>query len=147
MGYLSWFQVHGEKHKAIMNTLTKLSDEEVIAYFKFENMIEKEPDFCPLYKENKKCHDMKELNCYLCACPNFRFNDKGFQQVENKTLYSTCNINSKDGSQYIMEDAIHQDCSGCGVPHHEAYIKKIFKRNWFEVMEEVLPKKINHEYL
>ena len=140
MSYSSWFQAHGEKHKAIMDKLTHLSDEEVITYFRFENMVEREPDFCPLYKENKKCHDIKELNCYLCACPNFRFDDNGFKEVENKTLYSTCNIESKDGSQYISDDAIHQNCAGCGVPHHEAYIKKGFDRDWFEVMKEVLPK-------
>jgi len=137
MSYSSWFQTHGKKHKAIMDTLTELSDEEVIAYFKFENMVKKEPDFCPLYKDNKKCHDMKELNCYLCACPNFRFDDEGFKKVEEKTLYSTCDIASKDGSQYIGEDAIHQNCAGCLVPHHEAYIKKVFSRDWFEVMKKV----------
>ena len=51
----------------------KLEDkttDEVIEYFKFENMVKNEPDFCPLYKDNKKCHDMEDLNCYLCACPN-----------------------------------------------------------------------------
>jgi len=122
-----------------MAKLTELSDEEVIRYFRFENMVENEPDFCPLYADNKKCHDMKALNCYLCACPNFRFNDKGFKKIEEKTLYSTCNIDSKDGSQYISEDAIHQNCAGCGVPHQEAYIKKMFDRDWFEVMKDVLP--------
>ena len=139
MSYINWFQTHGEKHKAIMDKLTQLSDDEVIEYFRFENMLEKEPDFCPLYKDNKKCHDMKELNCYLCACPNFRFDDNGFKKVEEKTLYSTCDIESKDGSQYFTDDAIHQNCSGCLVPHHEAYIKKIFDRDWFKIMESVLP--------
>ena len=139
MSYINWFQTHGEKHKSIMAKLTKLSDDEVIAYFRFENMVEKEPDFCPLYKDNKKCHDMKELNCYLCACPNFRFDDEGFKKVEEKTLYSTCNIESKDGSQYFTDDAIHQNCSGCLVPHHETYIKKIFDRDWFKIMKNVLP--------
>ena len=137
MSYISWFQTHGEKHKAIMDKLTDLSDDEVIAYFQFENMVENEQDFCPLYKDNKKCHDMKELNCYLCACPNFRFNDNGFKKVGEKTLYSTCDIESKDGSQYFTDDAIHQNCSGCLVPHHEAYIKKIFSRDWFKIMKEV----------
>jgi len=141
MDYLSWFQAHREKHKAIMEKLTKLSDAEVISYFKFENMVEQELDFCPLYKENKKCHDMKELNCYLCACPNFRFDDDGLKKREDKALYSICNINSKDGGQYILTDAIHQDCSKCGVPHYEAYIQKIFSRDWFEMMEKVLPQK------
>ena len=143
MGYLSWFQAHGKKHKAIMDKLIELSDEKVIAYFRFENMVKIEPHFCPLYKENKKCHDMKELNCYLCACPNFRFDDEGFKKVEKKTLYSTCDIDSKDGSQYISEDAIHQNCAGCLVPHYEAYIVKVFNRDWFEMMKEVLPKKFS----
>ena len=137
MSYVSWYQGHGEKHKAIMDKLTHLSDDEVIAYFRFENMVKKEPDFCLLYKEEKKCHDMEGLNCYLCACPNFRFDDDGFKTVEDKTLYSTCSIDSKDGAQFISDDAIHQDCSGCLVPHHEAYIKKVFSRDWFKIMKEV----------
>jgi len=141
MSYSTWFQTHGEKHRAIMDKLSTLSDEEVITYFRFDNMVKNEPYFCPLYKDNKKCHDMPELNCYLCACPNFRFKDEGFKQIENKTLFSTCDIDSKDGSQYINDDAIHQNCAGCLVPHHEAYIKKVFKRDWFEVMKEVKRKR------
>jgi len=137
MSYSTWFQAHGEKHKAIMDKLHTLSDEEVITYFRFDNMVKNEPDFCPLYKDNKKCHDMPELNCYLCACPNFRFKNKGFKQIDNKTLFSICDIDSKDGSQYISDDAIHQNCAGCLVPHHEAYIKKVFKRDWFEMMLKV----------
>ena len=135
MSYKSWFQEHGDKHQAIMAKLTHLSDNKVIDYFKFENMVKNEPNFCPLYKDNQKCHDMENLNCYLCACPNFRFDDEGFEKIEEKTLYSTCDIDSKDGSQYMSEDAIHQNCEGCGVPHHETYIRKVFKRDWFEVMK------------
>lgn len=120
-----------------MAKLTHLSDTEVIHYFRFENMVENEPDFCPLYKENKKCHNMQELNCYLCACPNFRFNDKGFKEVEGKSLKSYCDIDSKDGDIFIGEDAIHQNCTECTVPHHEAYIKKLFSRDWFKTMKNV----------
>ena len=67
MSYSSWFEAHGQKHKIIMKKLADLSDEEVITYFRFENMVEKEPDFCLLYKDHKKCHEMEVLNCYLCA--------------------------------------------------------------------------------
>ncbi len=138
MSYSSWFQAHGEKHKKIIEKLTHLSDDELIEYFRFDNMVKNEPDFCPLYAKNKKCHDNKELNCYFCACPNFRFKDDGFeQQEEERTLFSTCGINSKDGSQYISDDAIHQNCAGCFVPHSESYIKKYFTRDWFEAMSKV----------
>ncbi len=137
MTYNEWFEKHATRHQNIMEKLKDLSDEEVIKYFRFDNMVKNEPDFCPLYKENKKCHDYEKLNCYLCACPNFRFKDEGFKKVEDKTLYSYCNIDSKDGAQYEGEDYIHQNCAGCLVPHKEAYIKKHFSRDWKEIMKDV----------
>lgn len=137
MSYSSWFQAHGKKHKKIIDKLSHLKDEELIKYFRFTNMVQNEIDFCPLYAQNKKCHDNTELNCYFCACPNFRFEDDGIEIIEEKTLFSICSIKSKDGSQYISEDAIHQNCAGCFVPHSETYIKKHFTRNWFEAMKQV----------
>lgn len=140
MSYSTWFTTHSKKHQEIMKKLTSLSDDEVIKYFRFENMVEKEPDFCPLYKDNKKCHEIALLNCYLCACPNFRFDDEGISKKEDKTLYSICNIHSKDGDTFETETAIHQNCSGCLIPHQESYIKKFFSRDWLEIMKEVKPK-------
>ena len=137
MRYKDWFEAHGRKHAAIMQKLTHLSDEEVVAYFRFENMRINEPDFCPLYAENKKCHEMEDLNCYLCACPNFRFDDEGFEEVEGRCLKSYCAVDSKDGDRFLTDDAVHQNCSGCTIPHHEAYIKKHFDRDWFEIMKKV----------
>lgn len=137
MSYKKWFDAHAAKHAAIMAKLEHLSDEEVIKYFRFENMVQHEPEFCPLYAENKKCHDTAELNCYLCACPNFRFNDAGFATEEGKTLYSTCSIESPDGDRYVSDKAIHQNCAGCIVPHRESYIKKVFDRDWRKIMQEV----------
>ena len=136
MSYKNWFQEHAKKHKEIMSRLDSLSDDEVIKYFRFENMVEKEPHFCPLYIEKKKCHDIELLNCYLCACPNFRFDDDGFEKKEEKTTYSKCNINSKDGDIFETDDAMHQDCSSCHIPHQELYIKKFFSRDWLEIMKE-----------
>lgn len=137
MSYRKWFDAHATKHAAIMEKLTHQSDEEVIEYFRFENMVKNESDFCSLYAENKKCHDTADLNCYLCACPNFRFNDQGFTSEGEKTLFSTCSIESPDGDRYISESAIHQNCAGCIVPHRESYIKKVFDRNWLKIMKEV----------
>jgi Zn-finger protein len=133
VSYSSWVKKHGLKHKEIMERLKDLSDDEVIEYFRFENMVEKEPNFCPLYAKNKKCHDIENLNCYLCACPNFRFNDSGFEKIEDKTLFSYCSIDSKNGKKAISKSAIHQDCSDCLIPHREDFIKKVFNRDWFEI--------------
>lgn len=137
MTYSEWFEAHANKHAKILEKLKDLSDDEVIDYFVFENMVEKENDFCVLYKESKKCHDTPYLNCYFCACPNFRFDEEGISQQEEKTVYSYCDIDSKDGAQFIGEDYIHQNCSGCLVPHKRSYIKKNFTRNWREVMKNV----------
>ena len=137
MSYQLWFQKHGEKHRNILNKLEHLSDDELIHYFRFDNMVKSEPDFCPLYKDNKRCHDNLALNCYFCACPNFRFDDQGFEEIGKQKLFSFCSIDSKDGDQYKSEDSIHQNCAGCFVPHSEAYIKKHFTRNWFEAMQNV----------
>ncbi len=131
MTYQEWLELQGQKHKKIIEKLSHFSDDELIEYFFFDNMVEKEPDFCPLYKDNKKCHDMEELNCYLCGCPNFRLTSG------EEKLKSYCDIDSKDGAQYISDTAIHQNCSGCLVPHRKSYIKKHFSRDWFSIMNKV----------
>ncbi len=136
MSYSSWFDSHASKHKIIVDKLQRLSYSkgQIIDYFDFDNMLKHEPDFCPLYKDNKKCHDMESLNCYLCACPNFRFDDKGIKQIEKNTQYSFCDIESKDGRQGVYGDKIHQDCSTCKVPHHRTYVEKHFEYDWKKAM-------------
>ena len=135
MSYESWFNQFATKHKAIVNKLVKkgLSNEEIIEYFDFDNMVKEENDFCPLYKENKKCHNMKELNCYLCACPNFRFNDEGITTYNDKKILSQCNINN--GEKLFGGGGIHQDCSRCTVPHHKSYVRKNFNLDWKKIMQ------------
>lgn len=132
MSYKSWFDEHAAQHKKIVAKLVACGNdkEQIIEYFDFDNMVKNEPGFCPLYADNKKCHDMESLNCYLCACPNFRFDDKGIKKVGENTQYSFCDIESKDGRQGVYGDKIHQDCSKCGVPHHKAYVKKNFDLDW-----------------
>ena len=137
MTYLEWFESHAEKHETIMQTLTQLNDDEVIDYFMYANMQEKHPDFCPLYAQNTKCHDLKSLNCYFCACNHFRFSDDGVGEEGSKTVYSLCVIDAKEGKTYESEEAIHQDCSACLIPHKRSVIKKYFSRNWREVMKQV----------
>ncbi len=137
MSYHSWFEAHALKHASIVTKLQEkhYDEDAIIEYFDFENMVKKEPDFCPLYAQNKKCHELKQLNCYLCACPNFRFNDNGLSEEKSVTQFSFCNIDSKDGKQGHYGNAIHQDCSGCSVPHHKEYVKKYFDHNWKNIMK------------
>ena len=136
MSYTEWYDKHALKHKKIINKLVdkNYTKEQIIDYFDFNNMVKEENDFCPLYKENKKCHDMKNLNCYMCACPNFRFNDKGLKKYNNFLILSKCDINN--GSEFAHNGVIHQDCSKCTVPHHKAFIEKNFSLDWLEIMKK-----------
>jgi len=127
MSYQSWHESHSAKHEEIVSRLSSLSDDELIEYFEYDNMKIKEKDFCVLYEKNKKCHDIENLNCYLCACPNFRVGESS----------SSCDINSKDGGSIEGKDGfIHQDCSGCIVPHRAKYVKKNFDRSWKKIMSK-----------
>ncbi len=139
MSYIQWFEEHAAKHQGIVKKLLHQgrSEDEIIDYFDFDNMVKSEPDFCPLYAENKKCHDMKKLNCYLCACPNFRFNDNGIRKEGRYLIKSECNI--QNGDTFGHENVIHQDCSSCSVPHHRAYVKKHFNFEWKEIMSACHP--------
>ncbi len=137
MTYKQWFETHGTKHYHLTQKLIKkgLTQDEIIAYFRFENMVEKEQGFCELYKTNTKCHEMEELNCYLCACPNFRFTMEP-ELKDGKRIHSHCSIDSKDGAIFEHENNIHQDCSGCLVPHSDSYIAKHFDLSWRAIMKD-----------
>ncbi|MDD1620719.1 MAG: hypothetical protein LUQ11_04505, partial [Methylococcaceae bacterium] len=64
MSYITWFTEHGNKHKAIVEKLQAkgLSKENIVDYFDFDNMVKSESDFCELYADRKKCHDVENLN-------------------------------------------------------------------------------------
>jgi len=127
MSYQSWHTQHAKKHQKIVDKLNGLSTDQIIDYFKFENMVQHEPDFCTLYKESRKCHDIEDLNCYFCACPNFRVGE----------MKSSCSIESADGGTIVGKNGyIHQDCSKCSVPHSSSYIKKYFNLDWSDVMKD-----------
>jgi hypothetical protein len=136
MTYREWYRDFGEKHRRIVEGLEGLDPEAVTEYFRYENMRERHPDFCPLYAEGKKCHDLEELNCYLCGCPHFRYCDEGIDTVGGKIRYSLCAIDAREGKAFETEEAIHQDCSDCPLPHLRGFILKHFDRNWSRIMDE-----------
>lgn len=132
MSYREWFLSHAQKHKNIVDRLVaqNYTKEAIIDYFQWENLKEAEKSFCPLFAAGDKCHPIEELNCYLCACPNFRFND------QKKSVKSYCSIDSKEGKQMEFDGMIHQDCSGCIVPHRREYIQKHFDTDWRKMMQK-----------
>jgi len=137
MTYSQWVDEHAAAHKKIIEKLLAkgLDKTQIIEYFDFENMKEKEPDFCPLYKDDKKCHEMTKLNCYLCSCPHFRYKDGGIKLVSDKMQFSYCDIDAKNGNQGVCADTIHQDCSKCHIPHTAKYVSKHFDLDWANIMK------------
>jgi len=138
MSYLEWFETHANKHHVIVQKLCtqNYTKNQIIDYFDFENMVKNEPDFCLLYEKKQKCHNLKALNCFLCACPNFRFNDKGLRIEKGVTCKSECSIGSKKSGVFVYENVAHIDCSACIVPHTKAYISKHFDVSWSTIMQE-----------
>ena len=59
MFYKLWYQQHYKKHKQIMQKLTNLTNDEIIKYFRYNNMLKKELDFCPLYKKRQNAIILK----------------------------------------------------------------------------------------
>ncbi len=136
MSYKEWVDEHAKKHAKIIQKLLALnySKEEIIEYFDYDNMKVYEKWFCPLYQTNQKCHDTRDLNCYFCACPNFRFSDDGIRRDNDLVTYSECSIKSADGRQVEFDGKIHQDCSLCAIPHQKEYIRQMFNTSWKSVM-------------
>ena len=75
---------------------------------------------------------MEKLNCYLCACPFFRFDDNGLANYNDKKILSRCDINN--GEKLFCGDVIHHSCSKCTVPHHKSFVLKNFSLDWREIM-------------
>lgn len=137
MGYKSWFDAHAKKHEALVATLKAqgIGDEALVAYFVFENMCKHAPDFCPLYASGKKCHDKGYLNCFLCACPHFRFQDTGLHVKEDGTVMkSTCAIRSRFAKKFVHGGVEHLDCSDCVLPHTKAFVRSCVDKPWRETM-------------
>lgn len=82
-------------------------------FFEYDTLKAHEKDFCPLYAQGIKCHDLGYLNCYFCACPYYIYKD-------SKTL---CKINSRFA--YYHKGVL--DCSNCYIPHRKGFVKARLK--------------------
>lgn len=128
MTFNEWVSDHDQKLWAVLEKLKDYSAEEIVDYFDFENMKEQEPDFCPLYEMNTKCHNVEKLNCLFCACPFFDYSDNEPLGIsEDKKVMSHCNINSRFSSTYEFENNVQCDCSNCTIPHTDQFAKSYIK--------------------
>jgi len=98
--------------------------ENIIDEFDFDTRKISHPDVCSCYKSGNPCHNMPELNCFLCYCPEYDTNKPE----------GGCKLNSQDGkwlfSKKLPASKIW-DCSGCLHPHKKetvrAYLRKLFR--------------------
>jgi len=117
MTYSEWSAGHSKKVAAVYGSLRDKSPEAVYQYFMYDNMRKNEPDFCPLYRSNTRCHDMKNLNCFQCACPHFKVVDNPAPDIQGYITESICTINSRFSAVFTTGLIKHCDCSKCDIPH------------------------------
>jgi Zn-finger protein len=125
MTYTAWLTQHLTKQSALIAKLqrTKHNAWSIVEAFSYNTMREMEPEYCPLYATHAKCHELKTLNCFFCACPHFVFDDAGLETTpEGLTRMSLCKIDSKHAKTSIANGQIHLDCSCCTLPHTKAFI-------------------------
>ncbi len=89
----------------------------ILEEFRYKNRSKAYPDACPLYKKGALCHKMKNLNCFLCYCPNY---------LSGKPE-GGCKIKSKKGKWFYSGELPKGkiwDCSDCVYPHDEKTVEK-----------------------
>ncbi len=93
---------------------------QIISEFSYKVRSKKHPDACICYQQNKPCHKMDDLNCFLCYCP---FYDTSKEE-------GGCKRNCKDGKWFYSEKLPKGkiwDCSDCTYPHEKATVKGILE--------------------
>ena len=128
MTFEEWLVDHDGKVQEVLGRLNSTDPNVIIEYFDYDNMAEKESDFCPLYNMGEKCHDTNKLNCYYCACPYFmESDDEPFGYNGDVKIMSTCSINSTKAGTFIQDGVQQCDCTNCHVPHNARFALKYLK--------------------
>jgi Zn-finger protein len=96
---------------------------EIINETSFKIRSIKHPNKCPYYLKNISCHpEVKDLNCFLCACPNYK----------SQNLEGGCKINSRFGKwtyhQNLPKGRVW-DCSYCPTNHSPKELEEYLKEN------------------
>jgi len=100
----------------------------VISEFRYDNRSVSHPEKCICYREGLPCHDMENLNCFLCYCPYY----------DTEKEEGGCLRDSPDGKWHDSEKLPKGriwDCSDCDYPHREetvrAYLEAYFAQAAF----------------
>ena len=91
----------------------------IVEEFDFENQKKKNPEKCPCYSK-EKCHEISELNCFLCYCPEY----------DNTKKEGGCRRGSEKG-KWLFNEKLPAgkiwDCSNCSYPHKKEIVEKYLK--------------------
>jgi len=91
--------------------------------FDFDKRKKDCPNECPCYGENKPCHKMVDLNCFLCYCPEYDLNKSE----------GGCKLGNPQGKgKWFVHAALPEgkiwDCSDCTHPHEKEVAKTYFRK-------------------
>ncbi len=117
-----WFKQYRNKIRTIIdNENLSLHFEAIAEFFLYQNMQQKYPQFCELYKKDKLCHNnlpKEKFCCLFCGCPFYNYD---IWDQENN-VFGGCNINSTDG---FRNENGYWDCSNCSFVHHILWVKSV----------------------
>ena len=100
--------------------------DEIIEHTSYDIRSLEHPDRCSYYSSGEKCHDLEDLNCFLCACPNY----------QSGKLEGGCEINSNNGKWHHHKNlpkGFVWDCTDCQTNHGPEEVKHYIKENFDEL--------------
>jgi len=101
----------------------------IVKFMSFAERSKREPvseDDRICYQSEKQCHNIPNLNCFVCACPNYESEDEvgGCRLASSKGKYIKTTITS---------DRMIWDCSDCGYGHSPNYVELFLTSNLGEL--------------
>ena len=80
----------------------------------------------PCYNSGNPCHEMKNLNCFLCNCP--QYDSDYISKENNRYVMGKCKISSKFG-EYTNGEVGIWDCKDCKAYHHPKAVEVYIRNN------------------
>jgi len=101
----------------------KLRAEIIVNEFDYEKRRKEHPHECPC-NSSEPCHNLEELNCFLCFCPWY----------ESEKPEGGCKVGNPLGRGHYFERGGHStsdriwDCSDCTYPHKKETVRQYLIR-------------------